>query len=626
MPDHQSGGATRDGASGAPPGSGRVGARPIEQIPIGRAFGPFALGDEILADPEEPTRPIVIAGPELVHKIYDTRFLGDGQRARILVEAEQAIALSTVPGVVRTLRADRVDGWFVIEMERAGPSLQRHLDELSTHTPRPPAQRYLTWFAELARTLDLIHRRGVVHRDVTPSNLLFDRANEGLLVADFSVARTEGGTGTRAVLGTDRYVAPEQWDGEVTPRIDQYALGRSLDATLRSAGAPPVTAPVADVIARATAHAPDDRFESLARFAEALERACSEEAPRTLAERLAGVDPKWRYTWGPAAFSYLGWSAFQVLDRREGMLPFIETLSVPVVATAVTVTLLRATSWPRGRRSVSPHRLLDQVWLPGVVGLSLWALLGGLALRDVSTQLMWWCVLGSYFGFACVGTYPRTTGNWLIGLVDRLDRWTRRPSLRWMRSPAIIAVAILGVFVATAVAPILAQTVWPRTPPAAEPTPPAVAVVLDVRQALARGNLHGACAVTRAPDPCIEHGAELRTEHRRDHSRFAETPGRVDERGRELVEFLEPERGRVWALVLPGSRSAVGLASRVDTLGLRTAVLFTRGAPFRPADDPGDHWLYVVDETPSGHSVAAIALCKSESTGHRSCSRLVPPS
>ena len=81
----------------------------------------------------------------------------------------------------------------------------------------------------LGSALDYAHSRGVIHRDIKASNVMFDEQGSPFLV-DFGIAKLMGATssltGTGIAMGTPSYMAPEQWRGEsVTPKTDQYALG-----------------------------------------------------------------------------------------------------------------------------------------------------------------------------------------------------------------------------------------------------------------------------------------------------------------------------------------------------------------------------------------------------------------
>lgn len=107
-----------------------------------------------------------------------------------------------------------VDGWPLDRVLAADGAL-------------PPA-RALGLLAEALDALHAAHRRGIVHRDVKPSNLML-RADGRVTVTDFGIARSMAGTrltASHAVVGTALYMAPEQAEGKaVTPAVDLYAIG-----------------------------------------------------------------------------------------------------------------------------------------------------------------------------------------------------------------------------------------------------------------------------------------------------------------------------------------------------------------------------------------------------------------
>ena len=147
---------------------------------------------------------------------------------RFRAEAQAAAALNH-PHIMRVFDwGEADDGPYVVLEHLAGGSLRDLLDRGTRLTPEQAAHVGL----QAARGLEYAHRRGLVHRDVKPANLLFD--DEGrLCIADFGLARAlaeaawtepEG-----AVLGTARYASPEQAQGaSVDGRADVYGLALVL--------------------------------------------------------------------------------------------------------------------------------------------------------------------------------------------------------------------------------------------------------------------------------------------------------------------------------------------------------------------------------------------------------------
>ncbi|HET9072284.1 MAG TPA: protein kinase [Acidimicrobiales bacterium] len=211
---------------------------------------------------------------------------------------------------------DEGDPYLVSELLEGG-SLRSLLDQGTLLTPTQAA----TVGYEAASALDHAHRRGLVHRDVKPANLLFD--DEGRVsVADFGIARALAeATWTEpagAMVGTARYAAPEQVQGQpLGDRSDVYALALVLteattgsvpfatDTTLGTlmarVGRPlevgEEAGPLGEVLRAAGAPDPDDR-PSAADLAKQLRRLVTRlppPAPLPLAAPLQGgfleVDP-----------------------------------------------------------------------------------------------------------------------------------------------------------------------------------------------------------------------------------------------------------------------------------------------------------------------------------------------
>ena len=109
--------------------------------------------------------------------------------------------------------------------------------------PMLPVTDVARIFAEVASALAYAHKRGVVHRDIKPQNVLLDIESGRALVTDFGIARTVDSsslTTAGLIVGTAAYLSPEQASGEPSDhRADIYALGVMIYEML--AGSPPFT-------------------------------------------------------------------------------------------------------------------------------------------------------------------------------------------------------------------------------------------------------------------------------------------------------------------------------------------------------------------------------------------------
>jgi eukaryotic-like serine/threonine-protein kinase len=128
--------------------------------------------------------------------------------------------------------------------------------------------RALRLCADACRALDVLHSNDIIHRDVTPGNLLISRASNGnthVLIADLGVAKSMvDAVAATMTAGTPSYMAPEQAMG-VTPldrRVDIYSLTAVTYAMLT--GHPPfLVRSIADILARDTSQPPQPIAERL---------------------------------------------------------------------------------------------------------------------------------------------------------------------------------------------------------------------------------------------------------------------------------------------------------------------------------------------------------------------------
>jgi ABC-type branched-subunit amino acid transport system substrate-binding protein/DNA-binding beta-propeller fold protein YncE/predicted Ser/Thr protein kinase len=156
-------------------------------------------------------------------------------RERFLRESRIAASLGH-PHVLPVHAAGEEDGQLFLAMRYVEGE---DLKTLLAREKKLDAERALRICRQVAEALDAAHRRGLVHRDVKPANVLLDEEGEAYL-ADFGLTKQAGGASTKTgqIVGTLDYLAPEQIRGEeVDGRSDQYALACLLYECL--AGKPP---------------------------------------------------------------------------------------------------------------------------------------------------------------------------------------------------------------------------------------------------------------------------------------------------------------------------------------------------------------------------------------------------
>jgi len=155
------------------------------------------------------------------------RAAAPSDRGRFDAEAVTLASLNH-PGLVKVFDVGAQDGDAFVVLELVeGPTLAARLEDRG---PMPPVE-VADLGAQLADALAHVHARGVVHRDVTPSNVLCGPDGR-VRLADFGIVRlvdTTRITAPATTLGTAAYMAPEQLQsGDVTAAADIYSLGLVL--------------------------------------------------------------------------------------------------------------------------------------------------------------------------------------------------------------------------------------------------------------------------------------------------------------------------------------------------------------------------------------------------------------
>ena len=238
---------------------------------IGRTVAIKVLRDDLLSDTD-----------------YVARFLREARSAGAMVH----------PHIVTVFDVGDADGAPYIAMECVeGRPLSDRLRAGERFGPR----RAIEIARQIAEALQFAHSRGVVHRDVKPSNVLFTGDTDQVKLADFGIARVDAAddadhTRSGAVMGTPRYMAPEQAAGEpAEARSDLFSLGvilyemvggrcpfnaRTMTALLMQIStrdphpirklAPETPVGTARIIGRLLSKKPEKRFQSGGQLASAL--------------------------------------------------------------------------------------------------------------------------------------------------------------------------------------------------------------------------------------------------------------------------------------------------------------------------------------------------------------------
>lgn len=276
---------------------------------VGRTLGNYHILSEIghggMANVYRAIQPSV--GREVAIKVLPIHFLQDRTFLERFNREIKVIAKLQHPRILPVYDSGEEDGLpYIVMAYVPGGTLA---DRIKEHPEGMRLDEVVRMVRQIAEGLDHAHEVGIIHRDLKPSNILLDR-KDNLYLADFGIARviTDVAQSTGSgIVGTPHYMAPEvSHGGEITPRVDIYALGVTLFEMITARhpfnGDTPIgiilahaTKPIPNartyrpnlpsaiqqVIAWALAKNPDDRPETAGEVAQLLERAMSIAGPDT---------------------------------------------------------------------------------------------------------------------------------------------------------------------------------------------------------------------------------------------------------------------------------------------------------------------------------------------------------
>ena len=166
-------------------------------------------------------------GRQVAVKLLHRRFAEDREFVeRFRREASSAAGLAH-PNIVGVFDRGEWDGTSYIAMEYLDGRTLKQL--IVDEAPLDPV-RAIDIAVQILRAARFAHKRGVIHRDLKPHNVMVD-AEDRAKVTDFGIARAGASdmTQTGSIMGTAQYLSPEQAQGHaVTPQSDLYSIGICL--------------------------------------------------------------------------------------------------------------------------------------------------------------------------------------------------------------------------------------------------------------------------------------------------------------------------------------------------------------------------------------------------------------
>lgn len=309
-------------------------------------LGRGGMGTVYKAEQIDLQRPVAL-------KVISEEHTKDKDFIELFIHEARAAAKLNHPNVVQVYDVKRHNDVYYFSMEYvSGGSVQDVLNKQR----RVPVDQAVRWILDAARGLDYAHKKGIVHRDVKPDNLMISETGM-VKIGDMGLARglneKVGPEEETSVIGTPHYIAPEQVLGRPADfRSDIYSLGATAYRML--AGVTPFQAPsVRDLVNKKVREdAPSVRDfnpevpEELARIVTRMMERDPDKRYQTMAEVVADLERFQRGQAGlEAAARGEGSTAIQVLAANKKLLmAAVGLLIVVVVGGIVGASFFRETS------------------------------------------------------------------------------------------------------------------------------------------------------------------------------------------------------------------------------------------------------------------------------------------
>jgi len=241
-------------------------------------------------------------------KVIDTPYRADAEYIERFEREARAIAQLEHPHIVSLYRYGEAHGLLYMATQYIkGQDLHAHLSSYAASKEEMPPREISRITRQICQALDYAHQKGVIHRDVKPSNIMLDKEGDAYLTDFGLVLLTDLGT-RGEILGSPHYLSPEQAvsSAGAVPQSDLYAIGvilyrcftgdlpfdaeDPLDVAMQQMSQPPtppteinsaISPALESVILKALEKEPEKRYASGLALADALDAALKQK-PETV--------------------------------------------------------------------------------------------------------------------------------------------------------------------------------------------------------------------------------------------------------------------------------------------------------------------------------------------------------